>query len=238
MTNTANKATATVHLIDAATKPAGKRAAPKKVNPKTPKPRTTKPETPAPTNGGASDKVREALTIADKAMATASDAQDTFKRTLDALSSVGVTVASLTGKSGATLEGAHFAPAKDSIAKRVFTAKQYAVYINSEVAKKIDGKDTPRGAMHKKVNTRLSNLRTALERNAAKVSKGAAPAKATPQDAWKKKVLDQAAKFKALAFEQKTPAAQESKAAWGDAKTLHALTIKYMDEVMEILPKK
>ena len=183
------------------------------------------------------DVVRKAITLADGALAGVEAAQLAFADTLITFAAHGVTPSTLSGASGQVAEGKHYATAKDCIAKRVFSVKEYNVYISSVLAKKVDGKDTARGAMHKLVNGRMRNLRDALNKLVDAESKPAGKAKTTAIEAWTKKVLDQTAKFKALSGDQTTTAAKASKAAWVDVNALHALTVKYMDDVKAITAK-
>ena len=183
------------------------------------------------------DVVRKAITLADGALAGVEAAQLAFADTLTTFATHGVTPATLSGAAGQVAEGRHYATAKDCIAKRVFSVKEYNLYTNSVLAKKVDGKDTARGAMHKLVNGRMRNLRDALNKLVDAESKPAGKAKTTAIEAWTKKVLDQTAKFKALSGDQTTTAAKATKAAWVDVNALHALTVKYMDDVKAITAK-
>jgi len=178
--------------------------------------------------------VREALTIADGASATAANAHMAFDQALLRLVDLGVTVAALSGKKGEQAEGVHYATAKDSIAKRVFTAKQYGTYTNTTLSLKVAGKDTERGAMHKKVNSRLANLRGALERITAIKAKGAGAVKLNAQEAGLKAALDKAAAVKKSFGDQKTEAAQAAKAAWVDVHAVHAAWVTLHDTLIAI----
>lgn len=236
MTNATNKTPATKKSIDTAELIASTATTPRiqqSIDPR----EITKPTKESKASAKDTDIVRKAITLADGALAGVEAAQLAFADTLATFAAHGVTPATLSGAAGQVAAGKHYATAKDCIARRVFSVKEYNLYTNSVLAKKVDGKDTARGAMHKLVNGRMRNLRNALAKSIDAESKPAGKAKTTAIEAWTKKVLDQTAKFKALSGDQTTTAAKATKAAWVDVNALHALTVKYMDDVKAITAK-
>jgi len=186
-------------------------------------------------SNGPTVTVREALTIADGASAKVDNAGKAFTIALGTLISLDITVACLSGKKGDVLEGIHYATAKDAIAKRVLTKAHYIEYTNTTLALKVGGKDTLRGAIAKRVNSRLANLRNALARElAVKVKGGAGAAKLNAQEAGLKVALDKAAMVKKSFGDQKTEAAQAAKAAWVDVNAVHAAWVTLHDTLIAI----
>ena len=157
-----------------------------------------------------------------------------FDVALATLVALGVTVACLSGKKGDVKEGIHYATAKDAIAQRVLTKAHYIEYTNTTLALKVGGKDTLRGALAKRVNSRLANLRNALGRATEVKAKGAGSAKLNAQEAGLKVALDKAAMVKKSFGDQKTEAAQAAKAAWVDVNAVHAAWVTLHDTLVAI----
>jgi len=195
---------------------------------------TNKTATSPAQSNGPTVTVREALTIADGASAKMDHAGKAFDVALATLVALGVTVACLSGKKGDVKEGIHYATAKDAIAQRVLTKAHYIEYTNTTLALKVGGKDTLRGALAKRVNSRLANLRNALGRATEVKAKGAGSAKLNAQEAGLKVALDKAAMVKKSFGDQKTEAAQAAKAAWVDVNAVHAAWVTLHDTLVAI----
>lgn len=179
-----------------------------------------------------------AFADADANKGKADDAHKAFNESLAVLINMGVTVADLKGASGKDPAGKHIAVCKDAIAKRVLTAKQYQLVMHSDKPLQVSNKITVKGTLNKLINTRVANLRKALEKALAVKAKGGAnQVKNNSVESALKHLLDDAAKVAKLMGEAKTEAQTQAKALWCDVDAANAVFLEAYDKIVAIAGK-